>query len=237
MEKEEAIVTVIVPAAGQGLRMGGIRKQIRLLGGAPVLVHTLRLFEASTLIKHIVVSAPSDDVSEFAATLRRHDITKLRTVVGGGSTRQASVAAAMGAIPEETGIVMVHDGVRPFVPQACIEAVIETTRRKGAAALAVPANDTIRRGSEGSFGETVERDGLFRMQTPQAFWRTWFVDAHRAALTDAFQGTDDVALVQRIGQPVAIVLGSPLNIKITTPDDWALAEAIWTLRERTTADA
>lgn len=237
MDIENAIVTVLVPAAGQGARMGGIRKQYRLLGGEPLVVRTLRLFEDSPRVHYIVVAAPESDVASLAATVREHGIHKLHAVVAGRATRQASVAAALEAAPDETDVVMVHDGVRPFVPPACIDAVIEAAVQAGAAALAVPATDTLRRGEQGVFGGSVDRNGLFRVQTPQAFRRAWFVEAHRVAGSEGYEGTDDVALAERVGRQVAIVSGSPLNIKVTTPDDWILAEALWAFRERDPADA
>lgn len=235
MDKEDSIVTVLVPAAGRGARMGGIRKQYRQLGGEPLLVRTLHHFEASARVDHIVVAAPADDVSSLAGMLREHDIHKLHTVVAGRASRQASVAAALEAAPEETDIVLVHDAVRPFVPEAGVDAVIDAAGREGAAALAVPVTDTLRRGDRGIFGESVDRDGLYHMQTPQAFRQAWLVEAHRDARSDGYEGTDDVALVQRTGRRVALVLGSPLNIKITTQEDWMLAETLWARHEQNPA--
>ena len=236
MEEEDSIVTLLVPAAGVGLRMGGTPKQYRLLGGVPLLVHTLRRFEEARGVHHIVVAAPPEDVASLANTLRHHGIRKTRAIVEGRATRQASVAAALEAAPEQTTIVLVHDAVRPFVPQACIHDVIAAARREGAAALAIPVADTLRRGSGGTMGETLDREGLYRMQTPQAVRRDWFIEAHAAAHEEGYEGTDDVGLVKRIGRRVALVAGSPLNVKLTTPEDWALAEAVWTIRERNLAE-
>lgn len=212
------------------MRMGGVRKQYRNLGGNPLLVLTLRLFEVHPRVDRIVVAAPAADVSDLTELLREHDIHKVFAVVSGGGSRQASVAAALDAAPEDADIVMIHDAVRPFVPGDRIDAVLEAAERCGAAALAVPVADTLRRGDGDVFGATVDRAGLYRMQTPQAFSRDWFVEAHDAARSAGYEETDDAALVQRTGRAVAIVTGSRYNIKVTTPDDWALAEALWATR-------
>jgi 2-C-methyl-D-erythritol 4-phosphate cytidylyltransferase len=148
-------------------------------------------------------------------------------VVPGGRSRQESVAAALDAIPAGVDLVLVHDAVRPFVPKDRIDAVIEAVRAFGAAALAVSVTDTLRRNGDSVFGETVPRHGLYRMQTPQGFRVDWFLAAHRAARSEGFEETDDVALVQRLGKSVRVVEGSPANIKVTTPDDWRLAQALW----------
>lgn len=235
MDTEDFIVTVLVPAAGRGARMGGIRKQYRRLGGQPLLVRTLRAFDNAPAVDFLIVAAPPDDVDSLTETLRRSDVRKLHAVVAGGASRQESVAAALEAAPEETAVVLVHDAVRPFVPSRCISAVIAEARRIGAAALAIPSTDTLRRGDGRMFEERVDREGLYRMQTPQAFRRDWLAEAQQAARAEGFQATDDVELVQRVGRPVAIVHGSPLNIKVTTPDDWTLAEALWPLLDQSPA--
>ena len=222
-------VAVLVPAAGRGTRLGGQRKQFRLLGGQPLLVQTLRAFERHPMVTHIIVAAPPPDVDPVSDRLRAAGITKLSAVVSGGNSRHASVRHALRAVPQTIEAVLVHDAVRPFITPASIQAVIEAVWQYGAGALAIPVADTLRRESDaGQFGETVARAGLFRMQTPQGFRRSWLSDAHRAAArSDAPPATDDVDLVQRIGHAVRIVDGSPRNVKITTPGDWQLAQQLW----------
>ena len=232
METDAPIVTALVPAAGSGTRMGGPRKQYRSLEGDPLLVRTLRRVANSPRVRHLVVAAPPEDLDYVSGLLQEeHSLKKVYAVVPGGDSRQASVRAALEAIPPETDIILVHDGVRPFVPISRIAAVVEAAHRTGAAALALPVTDTLRRGEAGIFGETVPREGLFRMQTPQAFRATWFVAAHARAVEDGWAETDDAALVQRTGRPVAIVEGDPTNIKVTTPADWDLAELLWRIQE------
>lgn len=220
-------VAVLIPAAGEGTRLGGRRKQFRRLGGEPLLVQTLRVFERHPKIDHLLVAAPGEATEALEAELRRVGLSKLTAVVAGGSTRQESVRAALAAVPPTVDVVLVHDAVRPFVEARHLVAVIEAVRAKGAAALALPVVDTMRYGAKTGFGETVSREGLYRMQTPQGFRRDWFEDAHNKAGQQDVQATDDVELVQRLGRQVQIVVGSPRNIKITTPEDWELAQLLW----------
>ena len=229
----EGRVAVVIPAAGVGRRMGGApaapRKQFRTLGGAPVLVRTLEVFERHPDVHALVVAGPVGEAEELSAELRAYGLTKLHAVVEGGATRQESVGRGLDALPADAEIVLVHDAVRPFLPADRLRAVIDAAREHGAAALAVPMADTVRRG-DAAFGETVPRDGLWRMQTPQAFRVGLLREAH-ARFGDV-SGTDEVELVQRLGRAVRVVEGSALTFKITTPADWALAEALWPLWEK-----
>lgn len=225
-------VSVIVPAAGAGLRMGGdVRKQFRMLGDAPVLVQTLRAFEAHDDADGIIVVVPEEEVEPVSALLEMQSIAKLDAVVAGGATRQASVGRGLDAVVARGAgahdLVLVHDGVRPFIGAGAISRVVSAARTHGAAALALAVADTLRRGDGGTFRDTVPRDGLWRMQTPQAFRTTLLAEAHAIARRSGFAGTDEVALVQQIGHPVRIVAGSAFNVKLTRPSDWAYAEALW----------
>ena len=229
----EGRVAVVIPAAGVGRRMGGApaapRKQFRTLGGAPVLVRTLEVFERPPAAHALVVAGPVGEAEELSAELRAYGLTKLHAVVEGGATRQESVGRGLDALPADAEIVLVHDAVRPFLPADRLRAVIGAAREHGAAALALPMADTVRRG-EDLFGETVPREGLWRMQTPQAFHLDLLREAH-ARFGDV-SGTDEVELVQRLGRAVRVVEGSALTFKITTPADWALAEVLWPLWEK-----
>ena len=207
--------------------MGGQRKQFRRLGNESLLMHTLRLFDDCARISSIVVAAPERDVDELASKARLAGIRKLQAVVKGGSSRQESVAAALHAAAETADIVLVHDAVRPFLAPDRIDAVVDAVEAHGAAALAIPANDTLRRAQDGAFAATVPREGLYRMQTPQGFRTDWFVEAHSTAQREKIHATDDVALLERLGRSVQIVDGSVLNFKVTTSEDWVLAQALW----------
>ena len=218
-------VGVVLPAGGAGRRMGGgVPKQFRDLGGAPVLVQTLRAFARHPALGAAAVVVPAGEEAATAALLSEHGAEA--TVVAGGPTRQASVANGVAALPGDVDLVLVHDAVRPFVAQAVISRVVEAARQGGAAAAAVPVADTLRQGGAGPlFGATVPRDGLWAMQTPQAARRDWLTRA--AANAGRTVATDEVGLLQSAGYPVHIVEGDARNVKLTRPSDWLLAEALW----------
>ena len=220
-------VAVLIPAAGRGRRLGGRPKQFRALGEHSVLVQVLRTFEQHPAVGHAVVAAPTPRVTDVTDRLQAEGLSVLTAVVSGGGDRQSSVRHALRAVPDPVDIVLVHDAARPFVAAAQVLAVIQAVRADGAASLAVPVADTLRRGDEGRLGETVPREGLYRMQTPQGFRREWLERAHRRASSGDVAATDDVALVQQLDHEVIPVPGSRRNFKITTPDDWALAQALW----------
>lgn len=219
---------LLVPAAGQGRRLGGPAKQYRLLGDAPVLVQTLRVFAG--LVDEIVVAVPEGEAAATAEMLAEARLGGAWQVVQGGATRQASVGAALAAVAASCSAVLVHDAVRPFVRRDQVLAVLGAVETYGAAALAVPVVDTVRRGHDGVFGEVVPREGLYRMQTPQGFRRDWFDAAHAHARASGHDETDDVALVQRLGHAVRIVPGSDANFKLTSPQDWDRALHTWAQR-------
>lgn len=218
---------MLVPAAGRGRRLGGTPKQFRTLGEHPLLVQVLLLFEQHPAVGHVVVAAPSGRHEAVMDRLQAEGLGTLTAVVRGGEHRQASVRHALRAVPDPVDTVLVHDAARPFVSTAEVRAVVQAIQEHGAAALAVPVADTLRRGEEEAFGDSVPRDDLYRMQTPQGARRAWLEDAHRQAVADDIVATDDVALVRRIGHDVHRVSGSRRNFKITTPEDWALAQHLW----------
>lgn len=228
MPHPSSLLGVVVPSAGSGTRMGGDgpAKQFRALGGVPVLVHTLRALAACPLVAEIAVAASSPD--ETVALLDAHGMTvhgRRPVVVAGGATRGASVRRAMEALAPGVALVLVHDAVRPFVDAGLVARVAQAVAAHGAAAAAVPVADTLRRaGSDGDLGATVERDGLWAMQTPQGARRDWLADAY-ARVGDA-SDTDEAGLLIRAGYPVPIVPGDAGNFKLTRPSDWTLAEAL-----------
>lgn len=221
-------VAVLMPAAGEGSRLGGMRKQFRPLGERPLLVQGLLAFEQHPDVGHLVVAVPEEHVREVSDRLQSEGLSKLTAVVSGGESRQASVRHALRAVPAPVEVVLVHDAVRPFVSASQIRRVVEGVREHGAAALAVPVADTLRKAHDDVFGETVSREDLYRMQTPQGFRRAWLEEAHReAAENESPQVTDDVALVQRTDREVQLIRGSRRNFKITTQGDWHLAQQLW----------
>ena len=223
----------MVPAAGRGLRMGSqTPKQFLTLGGLPVLVHTLRALEASDAIADIILAVPEPD-REFCLreVITPHRFTKVRKIVAGGAQRQDSVRQGLDAVDEGTDVVLVHDAVRPFLTQDMIGQVIEAAAKHGAAVVAVPVGDTVKQvGADGLIDCTVDRGRLWLAQTPQAFRLALFQEAHRKAVIDGIQGTDDTQLVERLGHRVAVVEGNGENIKITRPEDFIIGEAILAAR-------
>jgi 2-C-methyl-D-erythritol 4-phosphate cytidylyltransferase len=222
-------VAVLVPAAGEGRRLGGPRKQFRTLGDRPLLVQVLQVFEQHPAVGHLVVAVPEPHVQEVTDRLQAEGLSILSAVVSGGASRQESVHNALRAAPAPVEIVLVHDAVRPFVQARQVQRVIAATRSHGAASLAMPVADTLRQASGEVFGDTVPREDLYRMQTPQGFRRAWLEEAHRAAArADGAPATDDVGLVQRLDRAVHLVRGDRRNFKITTDGDWQLAQQLWT---------
>ncbi len=234
-------VVVIIPAAGLGTRMApasdakskkpAASKQFSEIGGTPILIHTLRKFAASLEVTQIYVALRANEIEGFRARLQTDkDLSHTKIeLVEGGEHRQQSVANAMGAIAAAADdIVLVHDAVRPFVTAEIIHDVIEAARKYGAAIAGMPAMDTIKevqRTSEGAvITATVPRERVVMAQTPQGFRYDVLKKAFDEAAADGFLGTDEASLVERSGHEVAVVMGSPRNIKITTPSDMELAE-------------
>lgn len=225
-------VIALIPAAGQGLRMGlEIGKPYALLAGRPVLAHTLDAFDRCPLIDgYVLVVEP--DRQEYCRTqvVEAFGYHRVRAIVPGGATRQESVYAGLQAVPGDTDIVVVHDGVRPLIDPAVIGESITLCRTRAAVLVAVPVKDTVKVVQDGLVVATPERSTLWLAQTPQTFWHRILREAHDRARVDGVHGTDDAALVERLGQPVTILRGSYENMKLTTPEDLTVAEQI--LRRR-----
>jgi len=222
-------VHALIPAAGSGRRMGADgNKQYLELGDRPILARTLARLAALTCIDALHVIVPDDERSFCRdQVVDRFGLTKVRSIVAGGVERQDSVRnglAACGAADDD--VILIHDGVRPFFPTAQIAVLAAAAAVEGAAVLAIPAQDTIKEVVAGRVVRTLERGRLWQVQTPQAFRFAVIDEAHRRALAVGFAGTDDAALVEWHGGPVAIVPGSPFNFKLTTPADLALARAL-----------
>jgi 2-C-methyl-D-erythritol 4-phosphate cytidylyltransferase len=216
-------VWVVVPAGGRGVRMGRKKQDIRV-GTRPVLRWTLDVFEATREVEGVVVAVPLEDVASWRRRLR--GCRKVRAVVAGGGERQESVARGLAAVPAAAPWILVHDGVRPCVTPGLVRRVVAATRTYGAAVAAVPVVETVKRGAEGWVAETVTRDGLWTIQTPQGFRGELLREAHRRASTEGVLGTDDAALVERLGAAVRLVPGLLENLKITRPEDLPLARRL-----------
>lgn len=237
-------VIVIIPAAGLGTRMSPVpakgakgkkappSKQFTELGGTPILIHTLRKFAAVDAVSEIWIALRENEIQGFRERLQREAKDVLRKkvdIVAGGEHRQQSVANALNALsasPDD--IVLVHDAVRPFVTAEIILEVMEAAKKYGAAIAGLPAVDTIKqveRTSEGALIKaTIPRAGIVMAQTPQGFRYSLIKKVFDDAAADGFMATDEASLAERAGHNVAVVMGSPRNIKITTPADMELAE-------------
>jgi 2-C-methyl-D-erythritol 4-phosphate cytidylyltransferase len=229
MESIPGKVAALIPAAGQGRRMGGpLEKQFLLLEGIPLLAHTLRVFESSPLIHGIVVVVPKDRMELVQEKiLEQYNISKLLAMVAGGPHRQESVRLGLEALGSGWELVVVHDGARPLVSSELIARCVETALLHGAAIAAVPTTDTVKEvDPEGFVLSTPRRERLWMVQTPQAFRHDWLLRAHMEAQKEGFLGTDDASLVERLGHRVKVVQGSYENIKVTTASDLKLAREI-----------
>ncbi len=227
-------VTAIVPAAGRGDRMGSaVAKQFLPLGGKPILTRTLLVLAGAPEITDVLVVVDEQDQERCRReVLEPYGVGKVRDVLPGGEMRQDSVERGLAEVDEKVEFVLVHDGVRPLVTQAVITATVRAAAQHGAAVAAVPVRDTVKRVSQGApvVDVTVEREGLWAVQTPQVFRRELIVEAYSRAREDGFTGSDDASLVEHSGHAVHIVEGAVENLKITTPGDLIMAEAI--LREQ-----
>ncbi|HKS41520.1 MAG TPA: 2-C-methyl-D-erythritol 4-phosphate cytidylyltransferase [Blastocatellia bacterium] len=225
---DSRINTAIIPAAGIGARMHADRaKQMLELGGVPLLVHTLRRFEACEAVDQVILVLQPDLTSEVLASISKYNLKKIERVVGGGAERQDSVYRGLQVIKEENaGVIVVHDAVRPFVRPEEISIVIERAAATGAALMAMGAIDTIKQVKSGRVQRTLDRRRIYHAQTPQAFRYGIIREAYERAYTDGFRATDDSQLVERIRHRVSVIEGSPINIKITRPFDLKLAETI-----------
>lgn len=225
-------ITALIPAAGQGTRMGStINKQLMLLGGKPLLIRTLEIFQHCDPVDNIVLVAAAGEEENLRQLSGKYRITKVTDVVTGGQERQDSVARGLEALPPETDLVAVHDGARPLLLFNNLLEVLGAAEKTGAAVLAMPVKDTLKVVNErGRVLETPDRSTLWAVQTPQVFRRDIIKAAYEKANGEGYTGTDDASLVERWGFPVQVVRGSYENIKITTPDDLELAELL--LRRR-----
>ena len=221
-----AYTVMMVAAAGGSTRMGQPKQHI-MLGQHPVLIHTLLALQRTEAVDEILLIARSEDIDAFTADAKAAGVTKLRTAVAGGATRQQSVANGLAALPPATTLVGVHDGARPLIDPDTVAAVIQAAVECGGAAVAVPVKDTLKRtDADGIIIDTPDRANLWRVQTPQVFDRAALCAAMDAAIAAGKDYTDDCQLMEAAGHKVRLVTGLDTNLKLTTPEDIALAKAL-----------
>ncbi len=216
----------IIVSAGKGQRfMEGRKKQFFLLADKPILTHTLDKFENCPLIDSILLVVGQEDMDYcLKEIIEKNRYRKISQIVPGGKRRQDSVKNGMDALSRDANIVVIHDGVRPFVTREMIEDSIHSAQRFGAVVLAMPVKETIKiANADGTVLKTLDRESLWQIQTPQTFQAHVIKEAYQKATENGFVGTDDASLVERLGMKVHILPGSYTNIKITTPEDLILA--------------
>jgi len=227
-------ISAIVPAAGQSRRMGSKRnKQFLLLGEKPVLAHTLTVLENCREIEEVVVVVARGE-EEYCRreVVEKYHLAKVVQIISGGQERQDSVYQGIQSLSSQAEIVVIHDGARPFLTSQMLGDSIQGAKETGGAIMAVPVKDTIKVVSREKIVEnTLLRETLWAVQTPQAFSYPLLKEAHESAQRDNFLGTDDASLVERIGGKIKVILGSYENLKITTPEDLVIGKAILERRE------
>ncbi len=220
------MVSAIIVAAGSSQRMG-FDKLLALLGDKPVLAHTIDAFERTDSVQEIILVARSERVEEFDVLTKQSGFKKVRHIIPGGERRQDSVRAGLERAMTTAKFIAVHDGARPLVTPEQIEHALAQAREHGAAALAAPVTDTLKRADEnGVVTAGVSRESLYAMQTPQIFARDLLERAYAAIAKNNLSVTDEVSAVEHLGAKVFVVPNDEWNVKITYPRDLLLAQAV-----------
>lgn len=221
------ICTAVIVAAGKGKRMGTeISKQFLPLGGKEILAHTVQKFEKTTNIRDIILVTGVDSLQDVQEMAQEYGWEKIVSIVAGGKERQDSVWNGLQQVAVDTEIILIHDGVRPFVTEDILNGSIETALEMGGCVAGVPAKDTIKVcDGENIAIATPDRSALWQIQTPQTFRKERIVKAYEQAKEDGFVGTDDASFAEHCGYPVKVIMGSYRNIKITTKEDLIIGEA------------
>ncbi len=223
---------VVLPAAGSGKRMGaGHNKLFLQLADKPILIHTLLVFEQDDACTGIWLAVKDEERAYIQSIITKYNITKIKGLPTGGEERQHSVHSCIKEM-EDVEIVLVHDAARPFITKPIIAELVETAHEKGAAIAGVRAKDTMKIVRDGIIKETVDRDSLWMIQTPQAFRFSLLAEAEDVAEKVGFLGTDEAMLVERLGHEVHIVESSYENVKMTTKEDLIFGEAILKARAK-----
>ena len=215
----------IIPAAGLGTRFKKkFPKSLFKIGGKPLVVHTLKAFEKTPEIDSVILVGHPQYLTQFSNMVLKFSLKKVAHIVAGGKTRTQSVGLGLQATDEDTDIVVIHDAARACVTPQVIGDAIRCCQRYHAAVVGVPVKSTIKRVRKGAIQETLKRDELWEIQTPQVFKRDILLKAYQHLKTSKRKVTDDASLVEDIGIPVKVCLGDYRNIKMTTPEDIALTE-------------
>lgn len=226
-------VSVIIAAGGKAQRMEGVNKQLALLCGIPVIARSMMIFQGIDEVTEIIAAVRSEDRDIVTELAKKYGITKFAGCADGGETRQKSVVNALKMISRDTTLIAVHDGARPLANPDFIRQCIKDAAIFGGAALAVPVKDTIKQAEGGIVTDTPDRRKLYITQTPQIFKKKLYFEGVNFAGDHDLDFTDDCQLVEAVGGKIHITLSDYRNIKITTPEDMAIAEAILNFSEKT----
>lgn len=224
-------ISLIIPAAGTGSRMKADKnKQYLELGGMPVLAHTIGRFHSIAEIEEVIIAAGKDEL-DFCRihVAEKYGFTKVKKIVPGGATRQDSVFNALLEVSEDADFVIIHDGARPFLQEKRIRDFISALKDENALVMGVPEKNTLKKIKDSFIVNTIPRENVWEIQTPQGFRRTLILDAFKENMDNLHLFTDDSFLVEKLRIPVKIFQGDNLNIKITTPEDLKLGNAILSL--------
>lgn len=230
-DAQRPFCTAVVAAAGSSSRMEGVNKLLEPLDGIPVLIRTLRALQLAQRVDAVVIAAREEDILPFSDLCHTYGIEKVKKIVRGGESRAHSVLLAALEADPKTQLLAVQDGARPLVTPELIDCVVEKAARCNAAAPAIPVKDTIKTVGDGQVVETLDRNALMAIQTPQVFEASLLKAALQSALEAGVALTDDCSAVERLGKAVYLTEGSEENMKLTTPLDFVVAQAILDARE------
>lgn len=222
----EVMFSAIILAGGSASRMNGINKQTALLDGIPVVIRSALSFQHSRLVSEIILAVPQGEEQRYRGLCREYSISKLKAVTAGGTTRFLSVKNTLEQVSDDCGFIAIHDGARPLITTTDIDRVLNDAMRYGGAIAAAPVTDTIKQCRGGIIEATPDRNALFAAQTPQAFRKELYISCMEKLGIRAESLTDDSALLELCGEPVRITPVTACNMKITRPQDLAIAEAV-----------
>ncbi|MEC7872785.1 MAG: 2-C-methyl-D-erythritol 4-phosphate cytidylyltransferase [Candidatus Neomarinimicrobiota bacterium] len=220
------ITSAIIPAAGSGLRFGE-KKQLKEINGMPLIHYTLLPFISSKMIDEIIIAVSKDDINIINSVVKTINSTKPMIIVEGSSTRQGSIKNALKEINDQSKCICIHDAVRPFIQKELIEKTISSLKDCDAVIVGNKSTDTLKEASNNVITNTIDREKIWQVQTPQVFLKNALLSAYSYADKENIIGTDDAILLEKAGYEVKIINDRSINFKITTKEDWIVAEALF----------